>query len=131
MGDEGQAGQAVTGAVEIQLDRPRQIRYSIGILREAEAALGGFVGPLGLNILCSLLMYGLRPDDPKLTLKKLDGLLDDYLHTGGSIEKLSRKVRVALERAGVAWGRSAAVCNVADCPCTCHGQPVEPDEAPA
>ena len=98
-------GQAVTAPVEIVLDKPRQIKFSIGVLRRAEAALGGFVGPLGLNILCSLLMYGLRADDQKLTLEKLDALLDKYLQDGGSMEEVSEKIQEALKRAGVSWGR--------------------------
>ena len=108
MGSEDQAvaeGQAVTNPVEILLDKPRRIKYSIGVLRTAETALGGFVGPLGLNILCALLLYGLRDEDPGLTPKKLDSLLDNYLRDGGSMEEVSDKIRVALDRAGVSWGR--------------------------
>ena len=98
--------QAVATPVEILLDKPRQIKYTIGVLRMAESALGGFTGPLGLNILCALLLYGLREEDPGLTPKKLDGLLDNYLQSGGgSMEEISDKVRTALERAGVAWGK--------------------------
>ncbi len=106
MGEGQQVGQAVSLPVEIMLDRPRQLKYGIGILRQAEAAVGGFVGPLGLTILCTLLLYGLRTDDPKLTLGKLDGLLDKYLQGEGSLVALNALIREALARAGVSWGKA-------------------------
>lgn len=101
--------QAITDPVEINFDgKPRQLKYGMGAIRRAEAAVGGFTGPLGLNILCTLLMFGLREDDPKITLDKLDGLLDKFLRSGGTMEEISDKVKLALDRAGVAWGKEKA-----------------------
>lgn len=98
-------GQAITAPVEVVLDRPRKIKFSMGVIRAAEAALGGFGGPLLLNALCTMLLFGLRGDDPKLTAAKLDTLVDAYLAGGGSLEELSEKVKEALRRSGVSWGK--------------------------
>lgn len=67
-----------TRGVPIQLDRERHLRYSLKTLREMQEALGASTFATGLDqtAIGRVLWYGLRHEDPDLTVEAVEELVD-------------------------------------------------------
>lgn len=95
------------GIVEINLDRPRHLRYTLNALSEIEDKLGiplTEIGktPLGIKAVRVILWAGLIHEDPDLTVEAVGDLVDF-----GNFEEVQLKIAEAFEAAtqGKASGR--------------------------
>jgi len=101
----------MTRYVEIELDRPRRLRYDINALADLEEALGVGLGAalsgerMGIRTLRAMLWAGLRHEDPMLTIREAGELLNGYLERHGNLEGISQAINRALEASGI--GRKA------------------------
>lgn len=95
--------------VEIDLDRPRKLRYGFRDLRDLERRLGGApfekvldnLRGLHLETLVQVLCVGLRWDDPKIGPARTEELVGTYLRGGGEIAKLLEAISEALTASGI------------------------------
>jgi len=96
-------------AIEITLDKPRRLRFTMTTLRELEVDVRRELGlPLNeamgrwYSITARLLvLHGLRADDKKLTFDVVEGLLQNHIDAGGDIAKLYDQAARALRLSGV------------------------------
>lgn len=92
--------------VEIELDKPRRLRFDINALADAEEALGGSLASLGeqmgIRPLRALIWAGLKWEDPQLSIRQAGDLIQQYLEHGGDPAELGRLVLRALEASGLA-----------------------------
>lgn len=95
--------------VEITLDRTRKMRFGLRDLRDLERRLGGIpfqqvlenLRRLHLETLVHTLAVGLRFDDPKLDVDKVEGLLQAYLRGSGQIKTVMDALVEAFMLSGV------------------------------
>lgn len=92
-------GNKFRGYVPIELDKPRNLRFSTNALVESEKMLGKsiaeFSQSIGITELRILIYCGLRHEDKTLTLDQAGDLIDE----AESIAYLSDKLKDALEAA--------------------------------
>lgn len=87
------------GYVNINLDRPRKLRFDTNALAELEDALGQPVtafdqGNVGIKTLRAMIWAGLLHELPDLTVREAGKLMDD-----GDLQEISSKLTEALELA--------------------------------
>jgi hypothetical protein len=92
--------------VNIELDRPRRIRFDVNALSDAEEALGMGLGAvmqtqMGVRMIRALLWAGLRWEDRGLTLERTGTLIQQYIESGGTLEDLGEKLTQALVASGL------------------------------
>ncbi len=92
--------------VNIELDKPRRIRFDINALSDAEEALGMGLGALmqsqmGIRVIRALLWAGLRWEDRGLTLERTGTLIQQYIESGDTLEDLGEKLTQALVASGL------------------------------
>jgi hypothetical protein len=101
--------------------RPGEIpvifRFTIKAAREMERAAGCNYQTLlassrQVEAICLLTCYGLKHDDPKMTVEKATDLVDAYVDQGGNIVALYEALQKAMNKSG------------------CYGPPLDED-APA
>ena len=100
--------------VEVNLDRHRKLKLGFKELRDLENRMGGIafgdilakLSSLSINTILQTLHVGFKGDDPRLTLSKLEDILDDYLNNGGSVGDLLSPITEALDISGVTGTRS-------------------------
>lgn len=92
--------------VNIELDKPRRIRFDTNALCDAEEALGVGIGAMlnqqvGFRVIRALLWAGLRWEDRGLTLERTGVLMQRYIEAGGTVESLAEAVTQALLASGL------------------------------
>lgn len=92
--------------VNIELDKPRRIRFDTNALCDAEEALGVGIGAMlnqqvGFRVIRALLWAGLRWEDRGLTLERTGALMQRYIEAGGTVESLAEAVTQALLASGL------------------------------
>ena len=95
--------------VQIELDKPRQLKYGLGALRDLERAMNGKplaqilmdLSSVGIDALCIALLHGLKHEDQSLNANLVLKLLDKHVESGESLQPLYRAVSQALEETGV------------------------------
>ncbi len=100
--------------VEMELDKHRKLRLGFKELRDLENRMGGIafgdilakLSSMSFNAILQTLHVGLRGDDPRLTMSKLEDILADYMNNGGSIGDLLSPITEALDVSGVTGTRT-------------------------
>jgi hypothetical protein len=92
--------------VNIELDKPRRIRFDVNALSDAEEALGMGLGTvmqsqLGIRMIRALLWAGLKWEDRGLTLERTGTLIQKYLENGGDLGALGETLTRALMVSGL------------------------------
>ena len=95
--------------VEIDLDRPRKIRFAFRDLRDLEARTGGLafqdilvrMGALHFSTVLQALYVGLRSEDKKMTPARTEELIEAHLEKGRPLSALLNAVMEAFELSGV------------------------------
>lgn len=88
---------------------PVVFRFSIKAAREMERVAGCNYQTLlarsqQVEAICLMTCYGLRHDDPKMTVDKAIELVDAYVDRGGNIVALYEALQEAMNKSGV-YGR--------------------------
>lgn len=100
---------------DLVLDRPRRIRYRWQDVKELArrtggASLQGILGKLAEadpEMLTTALLLGLRHEDPKLNVEKLDDILDAYFRTDdGRLSEVLNAINEGLQNCGLFRDRS-------------------------
>ena len=94
--------------VEIELDRPRRLRFDLRAIRDLEDAMGGkpvgrIVGDLrnvGVTAIVSTLWAGLKHEDPSLSQNLVTKILEQYLEAH-SIQIVIKAINQALNESGL------------------------------
>ncbi len=92
--------------VNIELDKPRRIRFDTNALCDAEEALGVGIGAMlnqqvGFRVIRALLWAGLKWEDRGLTLERTGTLIQKYLENGGDLGALGETLTRALMVSGL------------------------------
>lgn len=95
--------------VDIELDKPRRLRFDLSAIQDLEMAMGN--RPLGeiLNDLSRMsltavslaLLHGLKHEDPTLNKRLVDRILEGYIKGGGTLDVVYGKVKDALDGSGL------------------------------
>src|SRR5262245_54723653 len=104
-------------AIQIEFDKPRELKFNLAAIRDMEAALDGkplaaIVGDitrLGINATVIALWAGLKHEDRALSVNLVTKMLETYIQKGGkaadgsvrSLRTLSGAVDRALEETGL------------------------------
>ncbi len=98
--------------VQVTLDRPRALRYSINAIAELERVLGQPIGEivgamraLSIMTIRAMVWAGLRHENSRLTLDGAGLLIDTYLAGGGTLGDLYGRLDAALVASGT-FGRA-------------------------
>ena len=93
---------------QIQLDKPRQLRFDLRAIRDLEAATGKTVGEItrdlrhvGVTAILACLLAGLRHEDKSLTPNLVEKILEAYLDAGGGIRPVLKAIDEALASSGL------------------------------
>jgi len=95
--------------VDLELDKPRRLRFTLSAVKDLETAMGGKplggildeLGQLGINAVCVALICGLKHEDPTLTPNLMVKILSDYLERGGTLDTVYGAVKEALDGSGL------------------------------
>lgn len=95
--------------VQIDFDKPRNLRFDLAAVRDLEAALGGKplasvindLSMLGVNALVLSLWAGLKHEDRGLNPKLVERMLEAYISDKKSLRTLGRAVNDALDETGL------------------------------
>lgn len=94
--------------VQIELDKPRNLKFGLGALRDLERATGKPLAQIlmdlssvGIDALSTALLHGLKHEDPTLNPSLVMRLLERHVESGESLQPLYRGVSQALEETGV------------------------------
>ena len=95
--------------IEVTFDRPRRLRYSIRALRELCTSLGGItlldllqrLGGIDLNALNAAIRYGLLHEDPKMTPKQAEVLLEAHIAKHGNITRINDAIATLINESGL------------------------------
>ena len=95
--------------VQLEFDKPRQLKYDLAAIRDLEAQMGGeplgvIVGRLanlGVNALVLALWAGLKHEDRALTPHLVTLRLEKYLKDGKPLRALADAINDALEESGL------------------------------
>ncbi len=93
--------------IEIELDKPREIRFDFNAIADVELETGMGIGSLfsetniGFNTFRVLLWAGLKHEDRSITKAKAGELIGNYLKNGGSWTELGDKIFEAIEASGI------------------------------
>ena len=95
--------------IDITLDKPRRLRFDMRALRALETDVRRELGlPLQeamvrwFSVTARLLvLHGLRHEDPKLTLERVEGAIQNYIDGGGDVARLYEAASRALRLSGV------------------------------
>lgn len=101
--------------VELTLDRPRHLQFTLSALRDCCRRLGGVsflvllqrLEQLDFEALIQALHCGLRHEDKKLDLADVERLAQTYIDREGAITGLLQAVSEAIELSGMIRRRSA------------------------
>lgn len=93
--------------INIELDKPRRLRFDINALADAEEELGTGIGKAlqmraGIREIRALLWAGLKWEERGLTLSRTGMILQGHLSSGGgSLEDVAGAIGEALEASGL------------------------------
>lgn len=96
--------------IQIHLDRPRHLRFSINALADLEEATGQSVllamseKNLGFRSLRALLWAGLRHEENGISIERAGDLLQKFMENGGELSTVMEKVALAVQACGL-FGR--------------------------
>lgn len=87
-------------ATQIQLDKPRNLRYGMRAIARLEDALGVKISKLdlndiGINDLAVFLWAGLSHEDPNLTPSIVMDLIDEHMSIKEATEILGKAIEVS------------------------------------
>lgn len=89
-------------AILFDADKARNLRYTTNALVELQEELGAAMfdefAPKGLKEIRTFIYYGLKHEDPSLTLDKVGDIMDDFIDKYG-MDELAAKFNEALELA--------------------------------
>lgn len=96
-------------AVQIEFDKPRELKFNIAAVRDLETVLDGKplagiindIGQIGVTAIVASLWAGLKHQDKALNLNLVAKMLDTYLENGGDVRVLTRAVSQAIEDTGL------------------------------
>lgn len=94
---------------DIELDKPRRLRYDIQAYRDLESVLNGIpVGDvvsnlqrMGVTVVIASLWAGLKHEDKSLNLNLVAKILNQYLEDGGNIRVIVRAINDAFNESGL------------------------------
>lgn len=100
--------------IDITLDKPRRLRFDMKALRALETDVRRELGlPLQeamvrwFSVTARLLvLHGLRHEDPKLTLERVEGAIQNYIDAGGDVTLVYEAASRALRLSGVFGAKS-------------------------
>ncbi len=100
--------------IEVELDRDRKLKLGFKELRDLENRLGGIpfgeilgrLSSLSFNTILQTLHVGLRGDDPRLTISKLEDVIAAHMDNGGASSDLLTPITEALDLSGITGTRS-------------------------
>ena len=95
--------------VEIELDRPRHIQFTLSAMRDCCRRLGGItflvllqrLEQLDLEAIVQSLHCGLRHEDKKLDVNDVERLVQDYMDREGAITDVLKAISEAIELSGL------------------------------
>jgi len=93
--------------VEIELDKPRRLRFDVNAIADLEEKLGISFGHLlhpsraGFSSYRGLVWAGLKWEDRGLTLERAGNMLQQYFANGGTEEQLTEWIDKALVAAKI------------------------------
>ena len=92
--------------INIELDKPRRLRFDINAIADAEEELGTGIGKAlqmraGIREIRALLWAGLKWEERGLTLSRAGSILQGHLSAGGSIEDVAGWIGEALQASGL------------------------------
>lgn len=92
--------------VNIELDKPRRLKFDINAFSDAEEALGMSMGAamktnMGFRSIRALCWAGLKWEDRGLTEERVGTILQKHIEGGGSLEAVSLKVAEAIAASGL------------------------------
>jgi len=96
-------------SVDITLDKPRRLRFTLPILRELERDVRSLLGlPLDeamlrwfVTVAPLLVFHGLRHEDRKLTLERTEALLQNQIDADVDLAGIYERASIALRLSGV------------------------------
>jgi hypothetical protein len=94
--------------VEIVLDKPRTLRFTLGALRDLQRVSGqplhqfvATMGEVSIDHLLWTIWAGLKHAWPKLTVEQTQPLIEKYLENGGTLPELMATVNEAFLQCGL------------------------------
>jgi len=96
-------------SVDVMLDKPRHLRYTLPLLRDLERDVRVLLGlPLDeamnrwfVTIAPLLVYHGLRHEDRKLTLERTEALLQNQIDADVDLAGIYERAQIALRLSGV------------------------------
>ena len=90
--------------VQIELDKPRHLKFDLAAIRDLEANLDGKplgavvhdLSRVGINVMVLCMWAGLKHEDAALNPKLVEKMLSRYISDGKSLRVLGKKLREAL-----------------------------------
>lgn len=93
---------------QVNLDKPRNLRFDIHAVRDLESALGlptGVIwqqlGQMSINALCLALWAGCKHEDRALTQNLMVKIVERYIASGGKLKPVITAVTDAFEDSAV------------------------------
>lgn len=98
--------------VNIELDKPRRLRFTFNDLADVDAKLGSSVlymladperiaERFNFNVFRTLLWAGLKWEDHTLTVERVGNIIDSYLEKGGDFNYVVEKLIEGLVNSGI------------------------------
>lgn len=95
-------------SVQIEFDKPRALKFTLGAIRDLEAALDKPLAAivveiqrLGINAFVHALHCGLKHEDKGLSANLVTKMLEAYLEKGGNLHPIARAIDAALIETGI------------------------------
>ena len=119
---------ATNEVVQVDLDRPRALKFRIGDLRGLETALGNItlldvltrLAGLDVNALVQAVRFGLLHEEPRLNINRAEQFVQAHIDRYGDISRLADALGEALNATGLISLRTPAA----------GGNGTDPGEAP-
>lgn len=101
---------ATQSHIDVTIDRPRRIKYTMKTARQLEAAaraLNGsgiaalMAGAQIPDVIALLTCYGIKHEDPKMNESKAEDIVQIFIDNGGDVEDLYDKLTDALIASGL------------------------------
>lgn len=95
--------------VQIDFDKPRNLKFDLAAVRDLEANLGGKplgsiindLSNIGVNTIVFALWAGLKHEDPTLNPKLVERMLTKYIAQKKSLRLIGRKLNEGIEETGL------------------------------
>lgn len=96
-------------AVQIQFDKPRQLKFDLRAIKDLEANMGGQplgvivqqLSQVGVTAITMALWAGLKHEDKSLSPSLVTKMLETYIANKGSLRKLGRALNDAIDECGL------------------------------